>query len=74
MREKRLCRLWYGLNPSSVCENAELTFAQVLADSFETRFSPFTLEKPRVSQVSSCSGLVPSSYRRLLDIVGTQLN
>jgi hypothetical protein len=50
MREKRLSRLWYDLSPSSVRENAELTFAQVLADSFETRFSPFTLEKPRVSQ------------------------
>ncbi len=27
-----------------------LIFAQVLADSFETRFNPFTLETPRVSR------------------------
>jgi translation initiation factor eIF-2B subunit epsilon len=28
-----------------------LNLAQVLADSFETRFNPFTLETPRVSGV-----------------------
>jgi len=28
--------------------------AVVLADSFETRFSPFTLEKPRVSNCLRC--------------------
>jgi hypothetical protein len=48
---RRLYKLWY------VCEEEEWVKAemlnldlQILADSFETRFNPFTLEKPRVSR------------------------
>jgi len=37
-----------------VNETEEALQAVVLADSFETRFSPFTLERPRVWSSLSC--------------------
>ena len=37
-----------------VNETEEALQAVVLADSFETRFSPFTLERPRVWAFLSC--------------------
>jgi len=37
-----------------VNETEEALQAVVLADSFETRFSPFTLERPRVCAALSC--------------------
>ena len=48
MRERRLYKLWYVILLHLDCL-AAANPKQILADSFETRFSPFTLEVPRVS-------------------------
>lgn len=45
------CALNFGLFDCSIvglCRCLKLTQFQVLADTFETKFQPFTLEKPRV--------------------------
>jgi len=48
-----------------VNETEEALQAVVLADSFETRFSPFTLERPRVCAAPSCVR-APQRKKRML--------
>lgn len=44
-------------------EREESWQAVVLADSFETRFHPFTLERPRVCALNVCLGTQRGNWR-----------
>jgi translation initiation factor eIF-2B subunit epsilon len=48
-REETLQAVVWASSLHRMCQSGEiLNLTQVLADSFETRFNPFTLETPRV--------------------------
>jgi hypothetical protein len=66
MKEKSPCRQWYDFLAlqSLYGQSWGITDSlKLLADSFETRFNPFTLEAPRVSApIYYLASVVAASY------------